>query len=227
MRVENVMGDVAFAVLERTPVSDLLAMVGRLGVGAVVVVDAERRPVGVVSTHDLLPKVGGVPEAGGGGLFAGARRRQSRRKAAACTAGELMSAPAVVVTPATPVREAARLMHEHGVEQLPVVGARGGRVVGMVRRADVLAVFAYPADILREEVEAVTRAVLGERRSPVAEVREGVVRLDGEVRDFWQEMALLRALRQVEGVVDVEARLSYAGWRAAESATPAYQDISL
>lgn len=230
MRVGNVMGEVAFAVLESTPVADLLAMVGRLGVGAVVVVDGERRPVGLVSTYDLLPKLGGEPVRGG--LFGVGRRRQARRKAAARTAGELMTRPVVVVTPATTVREAARLMHEYAVEQLPVVGAAdgpmAGRVVGMVRRADVLAVFGYPNGMLRERVVAVVAAVLGERRRPpLVEVLAGVVRIEGEVRDFWEEMALLRAVRGVAGVIDVEVRLAYSGWRTEGLAAPAYQDISL
>ncbi|GAA4856176.1 HPP family protein [Pseudonocardia benzenivorans] len=51
---------------------------------------------------------------------------------------EVMSAPAVVVACDTTVKEAARLLDEHGFTALPVVDA-AGRLAGIVGEADVLA----------------------------------------------------------------------------------------
>ena len=51
-----------------------------------------------------------------------------------------MTHPAVTISPDAAVRDAARLMHSLQLQRLPVVD-RGGRLVGMVSRSDVLSVF--------------------------------------------------------------------------------------
>jgi CBS domain-containing protein len=58
------------------------------------------------------------------------------RKAAAASAADLMTSPAVTVEADDPVRKAARLIAESGHNRLPVED--GGRLVGVVTRADVL-----------------------------------------------------------------------------------------
>jgi CBS domain-containing protein len=50
---------------------------------------------------------------------------------------EWMSAPAIVVSPATSLAEAQRLMDERGVRRLPVV--QDGRLVGIITRGDLRA----------------------------------------------------------------------------------------
>ena len=50
---------------------------------------------------------------------------------------EVMSGPAVVVAPETPVKQAAALLDERGFTCLPVVDSEG-KLVGAVREADLL-----------------------------------------------------------------------------------------
>jgi CBS-domain-containing membrane protein len=50
---------------------------------------------------------------------------------------EIMSRPVITVTPATGIKEAARLLVERGISALPVVDAHGG-LVGIVSEADLL-----------------------------------------------------------------------------------------
>ncbi|GAA3141711.1 hypothetical protein GCM10010466_35850 [Planomonospora alba] len=149
-RVRDVMGRVAIAVPLNAPFAEVIAVMRRFAVGAVAVVDAGRRPVGVVSQDDLLLKEAdrvrhGVSVCDGRG------RRQEHRKAAGAVAAELMTAPAVTVTPGTPVREAARLMHERRLRQLPVIDPVTGRMVGTVHQVDLLKVFTRPPERLRAE----------------------------------------------------------------------------
>ena len=66
---------------------------------------------------------------------------------------DVMSSPAVVVSPETPVKQAAAVFDEHGFTCLPVVDT-DGKLVGVVSEADVL-VNRFPPD---------PRIPLGERR---------------------------------------------------------------
>jgi len=54
-----------------------------------------------------------------------------------------MSRSVITVTPATPIKEAARLLVEHGISALPVLDARG-ELVGIVSEADLIKVEARP-----------------------------------------------------------------------------------
>lgn len=51
---------------------------------------------------------------------------------------DIMSSPAITVTAETPVQEVARLMREHAISGLPVVGA-GGELLGLVTDLDLIA----------------------------------------------------------------------------------------
>ncbi|GLW07010.1 hypothetical protein Misp01_21400 [Microtetraspora sp. NBRC 13810] len=210
IKVRQVMGRVAIAVREETAFADIVAVMRRYGVGAVAVVDADRRPVGVVSEDDLLLRETGA-ERRGVAVFGGAVSRLERHKAVGRTAAELMTAPAVTVTPGTPVRTAACLMHEKRIKQLPVVDALSGRITGTVHQADLLRVFARPAAELLAEIATVIRAETGLDPDAFSfDVHEGVVSLGGEVVRHHQIRALVAAIRRVEGVVGVECRLTCA-----------------
>lgn len=107
-----------------------------------VVVDEERRVVGVVSDADLLAKLDPGAETG---LLAALTRRGRAPNRARISAREVMRAPAVTVTHDTPVAEAARVMVEARLKVLPVVDA-AGRFLGVVDRADLLsALHQHPA----------------------------------------------------------------------------------
>ncbi|MEV5408815.1 CBS domain-containing protein [Thermopolyspora sp. NPDC052614] len=210
MRVREVMAPVVVAVTADSSFSDIVATLERFRVGAVPVIDADRRVLGVVSEDDLLMR-----ETGGGRRrpwpLPGLRGRAERRKAAGTTAGEIMTSPAITVTPGTPVREAASLMHDHRVKQLPVVDALTGRVLGMVRQSDLLKVFERPASELR----AAVRNVIAERVAidPGAlaiHVADGVVTITGTAGSRTRAAELAEAVCSVDGVVALELDVEFA-----------------
>ena len=85
-------------------------------------------------------------------------------------AGELMTAPAVTVTPAATIGQAARIMRRRRVGRLPVTHPRTGRLAGIVTRSDLLHVYLRPREEIRAEIEAeVLRRVpgVGRPRGPV------------------------------------------------------------
>ena len=110
-------------------------------VSAFPVVDDDGKVIGVVSEADMLAKeaLESEPE-GMPGMIAGMLRRKEHEKARGITAGDLMTSPAVTVAPEDTVEHAARLMYTRKVKRLPVIDANG-HLVGIIGRADVLAVF--------------------------------------------------------------------------------------
>ncbi|WP_182886128.1 CBS domain-containing protein [Microbispora sp. H10885] len=200
-KVKDVMGRVAIAVRMDASFADLVATMRRFGVGAVTVIDADRRPVGVVSEDDMLLKEIDLGER----VFSGPRRRVEQRKAAGANAGQIMSRPAITVTGGTPVRDAARLMHRNRVKQLPVIDAVSGRIVGTVHQGDLLRVFARPAAEIRAEIERVVDRMDLDFGDLDVNVAGGVVTIKGQVPRRSAVKPLLHAVRRVEGVVEVDA----------------------
>src|SRR5579875_2514238 len=106
---------------------------------ALPVVDAERRVVGVVSDADLLES--GVTRLSLSVHKAVGRSHVEevlgRLKREGAVVRQAMTAPAVTVTTDTPLKRAARVMHERGLKRLPVVDDEG-KLVGILGRLDIL-----------------------------------------------------------------------------------------
>ncbi|WP_329082008.1 MULTISPECIES: CBS domain-containing protein [unclassified Streptosporangium] len=208
--VSDVMGRTAIAVRQDAGFADIVAVMRRFAVGAVTVVDADRRPVGVVSQDDLLLKESDAVRHGVS-VFESAARRREHEKAAAVAARDLMTSPAVTVTPGMAARDAARLMHDRRIQQLPVIDPVTGRLAGILHRADLLRVFDRPETELRAEAEAVARDLATPGSEVAVGVENGVVTLDGEVERRSRAVQLVEAIRRLEGVIDVTSRLEYGG----------------
>lgn len=103
----------------------------------IVVVDADRRVLGIITDGDLIKRASGTERTGL--LWALSRRLTGADgvNLAARTAGEVMTANPVTVTPGTPLLEALQLLLRHKVKRLPVVDA-AGRLVGLVGRGEIL-----------------------------------------------------------------------------------------
>jgi CBS domain-containing protein len=144
--------------------------------------------------------------------------RKALEKAGGVTAGDLMTSPAVTVTPDDTVEQAARLMFTRRLRRLPVVDA-AGRVVGIISRTDVLAVFDRPDEEIRREIVAEVIPRLSEPSWYSVVVKDGIVTVEGTPETISIGHHVLARVRHVEGVVAVRDRLVYPVPLA--SATPA------
>ena len=217
--VKDVMTTNVVAIGETASYKDIIiAMIGRR-VSACPVLDVTGRVIGVVSEADLLLKELGPEHFDGpGASLRASGRRGERAKANGMTAAELMSTPAVTISPAASVAEAARLMHQYGVKRLPVVDA-DGQLAGIVSRLDVLSVFTRPDDQIRDDVMQV---IVGEfALNPDTfgvTVASGVVTVTGQFGSRAVVLQLRDAIRYVEGVVGVRDRARYPSENPAEHA---------
>ena len=178
-------------------------------ISAVPVVDAQRRVVGVVSESDLLARVSGGRLARPRGHRLSAHT-ETKTKLHAATAGELMTAPAVVCTPDTSIADAARKAADTRVRRLPVIDANGV-LIGIVTRADLLRPFLRPdTDIQQHITQVIATTHLLTPEDVAVTVEEGVVKLQGQIERKLLRDALVESTRAVAGVIDVDdAELSY------------------
>ena len=160
--------------------------------------------IGIVSEADLLTKeaIDGEP-----GVFAGILHRRDAEKARGVTAGDLMTAEVVAVAPQDTVEHAARLMYSRKVKRLPVVDGQR-RLVGIISRADVLAVFDRTDEDIRAEVTGEV-SLFADPKTFEVTVKDGIVTLTGEPESNLLGHEIVQRIQHVQGVVAVRDRLSY------------------
>jgi CBS-domain-containing membrane protein len=209
--VQDVMTRDVVAVPGPTPFKELVRLLNEHRITALPVLDDTGRVVvGVVSETDLaLKEVAPLREAHTP-VFETTEHRVERAKAASLTAADLMTAPAVTAGPDELVAAAARRMYDRSVKRLPVVD-RGGALVGIVTRADLLKVFLRSDDDLRFDVlDHVAGDLLRLPAGAVeVEVRDGIVRLAGRLPRRRQALTLEKLTAAIDGVVAVESRLTW------------------
>jgi CBS domain-containing protein len=209
--VKDVMTTRVVSVTRATSFRAMAAALHQHRVSAFPVLDDDGKVIGVVSEADMLAKAALDSEPDGmPGIITGMLRRREYEKARGTTAGDLMTSPAVTVKPDDPLERAARLMYTRKVKRLPVVDANG-HLVGIVSRADLLAVFDRPDEDIRREIldQVIKRDLRTDPATFAVVVKDGIVTVSGvaETTEFGHDM--VQRVRQVLGVVTVRDRLSY------------------
>jgi CBS domain-containing protein len=209
-KVESVMTAKVVTARPSTPFHELVELLYKHRISALPVVDDGGELVGLVSEADLLIKEGYPHGAEDASPLEAVRHRHRYDKAAGVRAAEVMTRRVVTVPLGTPVTSAARLMVRLGVKRLPVVDSQR-RLVGIATRADLLKVFLRPDNATRWEIEHdVICGDLGIDPGDVeVRVRDGEVTLRGQVERRSQVATLIRQVQEVEGVVEVDAQLSW------------------
>jgi CBS domain-containing protein len=208
--VRDVMAADPVTATPSTPFKDLVRMLAGQQISGLPVLSRQGQVVGVVCETDLLLKEE-FQQAPGVRPPGGPHRRALQAKVAGDTAGDVMTTRPVTVQPDTAVAEAARLMRRHRVSCLPVVG-KAGTLAGIVGPRDLLRVFLRPDSEIRAEViDEVLVRCLGTNPALISvDVTDGVVTLAGELARKSMLPLAIAATRAIDGVVNTEARLTYA-----------------
>ncbi len=203
--VKDVMTTRVIWVREDAPFRDLAAALRRHRVSAFPVLGDDDKVIGIVSEADMLTK-----EAVDPGVISGILHHRDAEKARGTTAGDLMTATVVAVAPDDAVSRAAQLMYSHKVKRLPVIDA-GGHLVGIISRADVLAVFDRTDEDIRSEItdEVLLGEFLVDPKAFDVKVTNGIVTLTGTPEANEAGHEIVARVRHVQGVVAVRDRLSY------------------
>jgi CBS domain-containing protein len=139
----EVMSKPAIACREHTHFEEVASLLADREISGMPVVDADNRVVGVISERDLAHALGGplIRLAIRRPVHSGPFLRNTRgTNEAARYAADIMTTPAIVAHPETPLHALAEIMVKEEINRIPVV--RDGRLMGVVTRGDVLAAIA-------------------------------------------------------------------------------------
>lgn len=218
MQAKDVMTSQVVTVELDTPVAEIAKRLMQRRISAVPVVDAEGRPIGIVSEGDLMrrPESGGERHPSWWLALLTEPETQAREyvKSHGGHARDVMTRELVTVTEEASLEEIAMLLEKHHIKRVPVV--REGKLVGIVSRANLLRGIVarqsapHPsADdrALRERVIEAIRA--SGARSEFVEpiVSGGVVHLWGATYSAAERDAIHVAASSVMGVKGVEGRV--------------------
>ncbi len=205
--VRDIMSASVVTVRTDTSFRDMVALVRRHRVSGLPVVDEDGKVLGVVSETDLL-----APETADPGRSVHPTWLPHRKQVTAdtATAGDLMTHPAVTTDPGELVANAARLMHSLKLQRLPVVD-RGGRLVGIVSRSDVLSVFSRTDEEIRREVtqDVIMDGFFTDPSRFAVTVHDGIVTLAGSPGSVVLGENIVNQVRHLEGVVAVRDQFTY------------------
>ena len=193
-----------------TPVPDIARVLHLHRIGGAPVVDETRRPVGMVSAGDLVRRAG--PATGKNGawwlLLFGDREDVARDyiRAHKLRAADVMSRDVVSIDEETGIAAIARLMEEKRIKRLPVV--RGGSMVGIVTRGDVLravaSVAVEPLDVGQADLrQRILAELAAHRLAPPSRVNviltANEVHLWGAINDPKERQSVFDEVAAVEG----------------------------
>ena len=216
MLVSDLMTTDVASVSPDTPVSAVVHLLAERGISGVPVTDADGALLGMVTEGDLMRRLALSDEPRHGWFWTpfddqvGAAERRARVRGSA--ARDVMTARPLAVTEDTTAGQAARLMEKHKVRRLPVL--RGGRVIGVVSRSDLLrALLPAPSNgaAAAESDQAIRGAIAARMRrgtwarAPCLsfDVQGGVVRFHGSHGSDATRRATYALAAGVPGVVRV------------------------
>jgi CBS domain-containing protein len=219
MKASEVMRKEIVTVTPRTAISDAVRLMLDHRISGLPVIDESGAVAGMVTEGDLLRRVELGTEkrvpAWRAWLMASGRDARDFVLSHGRQVGEIMTAPVAWVAPDADLTEVVALMESRRIKRIPVLD--GGRLVGMVARADLLR--ALELLLPRAAVSPVADAELRHRvltsleaqpwvrgdTSVDVRVKDGIVELVGVVTDQ-RERAAIRVVAEntpgVRGVVD-------------------------
>jgi CBS domain-containing protein len=131
LTVRDVMSDHPRTVLADTPLKEAARTLVRTGLGALPVIDDERRVLGMVSEREVIRHLLTTQVFSGADVRAAATPGMTSR-----TVRDVMSRQVMCVAPEQPIAEVASLMSNKDVDRVPVV--REGQLVGFLTRGDIV-----------------------------------------------------------------------------------------
>lgn len=209
MKAKDVMTTEVVTIRRETGVERVAQLMLTRRISGIPVVDDDDRLVGMVTEGDLMRRseLHVSPLASWTSVE---KRARDYARGHGREAKDVMTAEVITIGEETPVGEVAALLEEAGIKRLPVM--RGGRLIGIVSRADLLRALAVsrPEPVAPGD-EALRRAVMTRvhEDAPVrdrglnATVANGVVHLWGSLPSDAERDAVVVVARNVQGVTGV------------------------
>lgn len=193
MDVRDLMTTDVVAVAKTTSIRDAARLMFRYRVSGLPVVDIEDRVLGIITEGDFLQmeiervETGVIPS----------------------QVGDVMSTAVKTIPPDMDVIGAARFMQAQQVKRLVV--AEGDRMVGIISRADFVAAFTRPDDLIEDEIreDLIRRVLFVDPETVEVGVTNGVVTLMGTIGTRTEARLMEELARRLDGVVEVRSDLTW------------------
>ena len=214
MQANDIMTTNVVSVTAETTVDQIASLLMKHKISGVPVIGNEQQVVGVVSEGDLLRRVEGYNEARESwwlDLLSSSRNEAADFvKAKGRYARDIMTAEVISVDIYTPVGEIAKVLERHHIKRVPVLD--GGRLVGIVSRANLLHALASRATPASEAPAENDRAI----RSQVLDALKTVPGLD----EWWINVTVVDGCVELWGVTSTDDEA-----KAAQVATEAVAGV--
>lgn len=145
--VGDIMTTEVMAVQPETRVDEIARLMSQYNISGLPVIDSNNYVVGVVTELDMIVRNTHFKLPGFIFIFDNmiplempGHYRDRLEKVLGTTAGEIMSEPAVTISPAATIEELAELMVDRRMNPIPVV--EDDRLVGIVSRSDIIRLMA-------------------------------------------------------------------------------------
>jgi CBS-domain-containing membrane protein len=203
VQVVDVMTTDVISVTPDTPITNAARLMFRNRISGLPVCDETSCLVGIITEADFLRLE--------------LARQEADELAPIVTVAEVMSDEVITIGPDAAIVDAARTMVIHDVNRLPVVDGEA-KMLGIISRLDVVAVFTRPDDVIEDEIrEDVLRRILFVDPETVSvTVVNGVATFEGEIGTRRESRLLGELVRRLDGVMRVDNRLT---WRIDDEIT--------
>lgn len=199
MDVRDLMTTDVVAVAKTTSIRDAARLMFRYRVSGLPVVDVEDHVLGIITEGDFLQmeiervETGSIPD----------------------QVGDVMSTGVKTIPPDMDVIGAARFMQAQNVKRLIV--AEDEKMVGIISRADFVAAFTRPDDLIEDEIreDLIRRVLFVDPETVEVGVANGVVTLMGSIGTRTEARLMEELARRLDGVVEVRSNLT---WRIDDTA---------
>ncbi len=197
MKAAQIMTTPVVTVTRDRPAREAIALLAEQGITSVPVVDDDGDVIGIVSEVDLLRAR--VPHDPRAHLMPHPDAGDPPR-----TVGEVMSDAVVCLSENADAADLAQVLVDNRIRAVPIL--RGGDLVGIVSRRDVLRTLVRDDSAIRGEVRERLAAYAGEPDRWRVDVEDGVVTVSGTWRDDRDRTAVTNLTTTVPGVVRVHVR---------------------
>ncbi|WP_028218939.1 CBS domain-containing protein [Paraburkholderia oxyphila] len=217
MRALDVMTSTVVSVKPEMQVREAAKVLVDHGISGVPVIDKNGSVVGMLSEGDLIRRAELETQERYHSwwldLFSSSRDAKDYVKSHGNLVAEVMTTDVVSVDEATPLSEVANIFETRRIKRVPVM--RGGQVVGIVSRANLVQALASAVDEPPLEVDSTDREIRAMLMGEIAShpwafagqnivVRDGVVHLWGFYRSAVAVQAMRTAAGGIQGVKRVE-----------------------
>jgi CBS domain-containing protein len=179
------------------------------GVSGLPVVDDTGVLIGIITEADFVQQEAGKSQRRYRRLLDALFGERETRPHGEVVADAMTRHPVTVDAEAR-IAEAAREMTDRGIKRLPVVDT-DGKLLGIISRADILAAFTRPDDVIEDQIrqDILRRILLIDEDAVEVHVTDGVVKLEGTAPTRTDARLLEELTSRLEGVVGVDSNLSF------------------